>query len=212
MPATVASYSAINKHSASRDGKTEGFPLSFSCFRDSNHQLNLPSTGSTPSLAQNMPANTGTTLLDLPDELLDRILAAVKWDAFEPLFGLDALDFDQFLTQNTPDIQAVRLTCRRLASRASVLLLPMASVAISDPSSVDCLEQIAHPPSGCYSASPRSSTRPASRSRRCAFAASASPPSSRSGHSRTATGTSSRWPSGIPCGGWVDPAVVWHPE
>ena len=90
-----------------------------------------------------MPANTGTTLLDLPDELLDQILAEVKWDALEPLFDLDALDFDQNLTQNAADIQAVRLTCRRLAWRASALLLPVASVAISDPSSVDCLEHIA---------------------------------------------------------------------
>lgn len=127
----------------SRDGKTEGFPLLLPCF------VAQPSTElaidwiNTIIRTQNMPANTSTTLLSLPDELLDRILAAVKWDAFEPLFGLDALDFDQNLTQNTRDIQAVRLTCRRLAWRASTLLLPVVSVAISDPSSVDCLEQIA---------------------------------------------------------------------
>ncbi len=90
-----------------------------------------------------MPANTGTTLLSLPDELLDQILAEVKWDALEPQFDLDSLGFDQNLTQNTADIQAVRLTCRRLAWRASPLLLPVASVAISDPSSIDSLEQIA---------------------------------------------------------------------
>ncbi len=83
-----------------------------------------------------------TSLLDLPDELLDQILAEVKWGT--PVAPtLDALQFYEKLAQNTASIQRVRLTCRRLALRASTLLLPVASVSISDPSSVDRLEQIA---------------------------------------------------------------------
>ncbi|KAK4039604.1 hypothetical protein C8A01DRAFT_16436 [Parachaetomium inaequale] len=86
-----------------------------------------------------------TSLLDLPDELLDQILAEVKWGAPAPTFDLDGLQFYENLTQNTDtaSIQRMRLTCRRLASRASVLLLPVASVSINDPASVDRLEQIA---------------------------------------------------------------------
>ena len=83
-----------------------------------------------------------TSLFDLPDELLDQILAEVKWGA-PAAPALDALQFYEKLTQNTASIQRVRLTCRRLALRASTLLLPVASVSISDPSSVDRLEQIA---------------------------------------------------------------------
>lgn len=94
-----------------------------------------------------MDNNSGirTTVLDLPDELLDQILAEVKWGAPAPTFELDVLQFYENLTCNTDtaSIQRVRLTCRRLASRASALLLPVASVSISDPSSVDSLEQIA---------------------------------------------------------------------
>ena len=86
--------------------------------------------------------HASTSLLDLPDELLDQILAEVKWGA-PAAPALDALQFYEKLTQNTASIQRVRLTCRRLASRASTLLLPVASVSISDPSSVDRLEQIA---------------------------------------------------------------------
>jgi hypothetical protein len=88
-------------------------------------------------------ARTRTALLDLPDELIDQILAEVKWGAPAPTFELDGLQFYENLTRNTDDIRHVRLTCRRLASRASVLLLPVASVSFSDPSSVDRLEQIA---------------------------------------------------------------------
>jgi len=84
-----------------------------------------------------------TALLDLPDELLDQILAELKWGAPTAPFALDSLQFYENLTQNTASIQLVRLTCRRLASRASPLLLPVASVSISDPSSVDRLEEIA---------------------------------------------------------------------
>ncbi|KAK4150850.1 hypothetical protein C8A00DRAFT_36540 [Chaetomidium leptoderma] len=86
-----------------------------------------------------------TTLLDLPNELIDQILAELKWGAPAPTFDLDGLQFYENLTRNTDEasIQRVRLTCRRLASRASALLLPVASVSISDPSSVDRLEQIA---------------------------------------------------------------------
>lgn len=84
-----------------------------------------------------------TTILDLPDELIDQILAELKWGAPAPTFDLDGLQFYENLTPNTDDIQRTRLTCRRLASRASALLLPVASVSLSDPSSVDRLEQIA---------------------------------------------------------------------
>ena len=59
-----------------------------------------------------------------------------------PSFSLDALQFYEDLSQNTTSIQRVRLTCRRFASRASRLLLPVVTVSISDPSSVDRLEQI----------------------------------------------------------------------
>jgi hypothetical protein len=87
-------------------------------------------------------ARIRTTLLNLPDELIDQILAELKWGAPTPTFELDGLQFYENLTRNTDDIRHVRLTCRRLASRASALLLPVASVSFSDPSSVDRLEQI----------------------------------------------------------------------
>ncbi len=85
---------------------------------------------------------TSTSLLDLPDELLDQILAELKWSA-PAAPALDALQFYEKLTQNTTSVQCVRLTCRRLALRASTILLPVAFVSISDPSSVDRLERIA---------------------------------------------------------------------
>ena len=87
-----------------------------------------------------MPA---VTLLDLPDELLDQILGELKWGAPAPTFELDGLDFYESLARNTSNIQRVRLTCRRLALLASALLLPIATVSLCDPSSVDRLEQIA---------------------------------------------------------------------
>ncbi|KAK4032036.1 isoprenoid synthase domain-containing protein [Parachaetomium inaequale] len=94
-----------------------------------------------------MESNTkpSAALLGLPNELLDQILAEVKWGAAAPAFDLDGLQFYENLTHNTDtaSIQRVRLACRRLASRGSVLLLPVASVSISDPASVDRLEQIA---------------------------------------------------------------------
>ncbi|KAK4101055.1 hypothetical protein N658DRAFT_507366 [Parathielavia hyrcaniae] len=84
-----------------------------------------------------------TTLTDLPVELIDQILAELKWGAPAPAFDLDGLSFYENLTANTDAIQRVRLTCRRLALRATPLLLPVASLSISDPSSVDRLEHIA---------------------------------------------------------------------
>ena len=91
-----------------------------------------------------MCRDSTTTILELPDELLDQILAEVKWGTPTPTF--DALQFYETLADNTADVQRVRLACRRFASRASSLLLPVASVSISDPSSVDRLEQIASHP------------------------------------------------------------------
>jgi hypothetical protein len=90
-------------------------------------------------------AKPSAALLDLPNELLDQILAEVKWGAAAPAFNLDGLQFYENLTHNTDtaSIQRVRLACRRLASRGSALLLPVASVSISDPASVERLEQIA---------------------------------------------------------------------
>ncbi|KAG7285209.1 hypothetical protein NEMBOFW57_009830 [Staphylotrichum longicolle] len=91
---------------------------------------------------------TTLDLLDLPDELVDQILVEVKYGAPAPTFDLDGLQFYENLTTNTDAlaIQRVRLTCRRLASRALPLLLPVASVSICDPASVDRVEQIAgHP-------------------------------------------------------------------
>ena len=86
------------------------------------------------------------TLLSLPDELLAQILAEVKWDATAPTFPLDGLNFFENLIHNTSHIQNTRLTCRRLASLATPLLLPVASVSISDPASVATLEHIARDP------------------------------------------------------------------
>lgn len=97
-------------------------------------------------MASDMDIAHSTTLLDLPDELIDQILAEVKWGAPTAPSVLDTLQFYETLTQNTASIQLVRLTCRRLASRASGVLLPVASVSISDPSSIDRLEQIANHP------------------------------------------------------------------
>ncbi len=85
------------------------------------------------------------TLLGLADELIDQILAEVKWGSptTPPPAAFDVLQFYERLAQDTASIQSVRLTCRRLYSRTSALLLPAASVSISDPSSIDRLEQIA---------------------------------------------------------------------
>ncbi|KAK3897961.1 hypothetical protein C8A05DRAFT_19372 [Staphylotrichum tortipilum] len=87
-----------------------------------------------------------TTLLDLPDELLAQILAEVKWDAPAPTFPLEGLDIFENLMHNTCHIQSVRLTCRRFASLATPLLLPVASVSIHDQASVDTFERIASDP------------------------------------------------------------------
>lgn len=98
--------------------------------------------------AHQVQQRTTLDLLDLPDELLDQILVEVKYGAPAPTFDLDGLQFYENLTSNTDAlaIQRVRLTCRRLASRALPLLLPVASVSICDPASVDRVEQIAgHP-------------------------------------------------------------------
>lgn len=89
-----------------------------------------------------MDAST-TSILDLPNELIDQILAEVKWGAQTPAFELDGLQFYENLTKNTKSIQNIRLTCRRFASRAIPLLLPVASASISNPSSIDRLEEIA---------------------------------------------------------------------
>ncbi|KAH6616134.1 hypothetical protein B0J18DRAFT_413441 [Chaetomium sp. MPI-SDFR-AT-0129] len=84
-------------------------------------------------------------LLSLPGEILDQILAQVKCAA--PSFisdpsALDTLQFYEYLTQNTAEIQNVRLTCRQLASRGISLLLPVPSVSISNPASIDRFEDI----------------------------------------------------------------------
>ncbi len=88
-----------------------------------------------------MRRDNTTTILELPDELLDQILAELKWGTATPAF--DTLQFFETFTENTADIQRVRLTCRRFASRAFPLLVPVASVSISDPPSLERLEQIA---------------------------------------------------------------------
>ena len=88
-----------------------------------------------------MRRDSTTTILELPDELLDQILAEIKWGTPRPAF--DTLQFYETFTDNTVDIQHVRLTCRRFALRASPLLLPVAYVSISDPPLIDRLEQIA---------------------------------------------------------------------
>jgi hypothetical protein len=95
------------------------------------------------NMATHASEKHGTTILSLPDELIDQILAEVKWGAPAPAFDLDGLDFYENLVKNTDPIKHVRLTCRRLAVRASPLLLPVASLSISDPASVDRLEHIA---------------------------------------------------------------------
>jgi hypothetical protein len=103
----------------------------------------LSMSGANVGMGIHATEESRTSLLDLPDELIDQILAEVKWGALAPTFDLNGLDFYENLVKNTDSIKHIRLTCRRLALRATPLLLPVAPLSISDPASVDRLEHIA---------------------------------------------------------------------
>jgi hypothetical protein len=83
------------------------------------------------------------SLVNLPLEILNQIFCEVKWDSPTVPFELDGLQFYENLTANESYIASIRLTCRRLASAAAPWLMLAPCVSLTDPESIDHLEQIA---------------------------------------------------------------------
>ena len=82
------------------------------------------------------------SIMVLPNEILHQVLAELKWGA-PSTPNMDVVGFHEKMRANTADIKRARLVCRSLAARGAVFLVPVVSVSVCDPSSLDHLEHMA---------------------------------------------------------------------